>query len=53
MRDGFVSRTANPIENYYRTTMPDSSKRIFKTPNGALNTWRGKNYWLNNISKNI
>lgn len=54
MRDGFVSRKTNPIENYYRTTLPDSLKRIFKTSNGALKylDFR-KNYWLNNISKNI
>jgi len=52
MRDGFVSRTTNPIENYYRTTMPDSLKRIFKTPDGALKYLDvRKNYWLNNISK--
>ena|GEM_PF-1558489 len=54
MRDGFVSRTTNPIENYYRTTMPDSLKRIFKTPHGTLKYLDvRKNYWLNNISKNI
>ncbi len=54
MRDGFVSRTTNPIENYYRTTMPDSLKRIFKTPDGALKYLNiRKIYWLNNISKNI
>jgi hypothetical protein len=54
MRDGFVSRTTNPIENYYRTTMPDSLKRIFKTSHGVLKYLDvRKNYWLNNISKNI
>lgn len=54
MIDGFVSRTTNPIENYYRTTMPDSLKRIFKTPHGALKYLDiRKDYWLNNISKNI
>jgi hypothetical protein len=54
MIDGFVSRTINPIENYYRTTMPDSLKRIFKTPDGALKYLDiRKDYWLNNISKNI
>jgi hypothetical protein len=54
MRDGFVSRTTNPIENYYRTTMPDYLKRIFKTSHGALKflDFR-KKYWLDNISKNI
>jgi transposase-like protein len=54
MRDGFVSRTTNPIENYYRTTLPDYLKRIFKTPHGALKFLDiRKNYWLDNISKNI
>jgi len=54
MRDGFVSRTTNPIENYYRTTMPDSIKRIFKTTHGVLNYLDiRRNYWIDNISKNI
>ncbi len=54
MIDGFVSRTTNPIENYYRTTMPDSLKRIFKTTHGALKYLDiRRDYWLNNISKNI
>ncbi len=54
MRDGFVSRTTNPIENYYRTTMPDSLKRIFKTPEGALKYLDiRRDYWVDNISKNI
>ncbi len=54
MRDGFVSKTTNPIENYYRTTLPDSLKRIFKTPDGVSKYLDiKKNYWLNNISKNI
>ena len=54
MRDGFVSRTTNPIENYYRTTMPDSLKRIFKTTHGVLNYLDiRRDYWIDNISKNI
>ena len=54
MRDGMVSRTTNPIENYYRQTMPSSIKRIFKTPEGVLNFLdkRGE-YWVENISKNV
>lgn len=32
MVDGFVSKTTNPIENYYRQTLPNQLKRIFKTP---------------------
>jgi len=54
MIDEFVSRTTNPIENYYRTTMPDSLKRIFKTTHGALKYLDiRRDYWINNISKNI
>ena len=54
MRDGMVSRTTNPIENYYRQTMPSSIKRIFKTSEGVLNFLdkRGE-YWVENISKNV
>ena len=52
MWDGMVSRTTNPIENYYRQTMPSSIKRIFKTPEGVMNFLdkRGE-YWIENISK--
>lgn len=54
MRDGLVSRTTNPIESYYRNTIPDSLKRIFKTSNGILNYLNvRKDYWIKNISKNI
>jgi len=54
MRDGLVSKTTNPIESYYRNTIPDSLKRIFKTPEGVLNYLNvRKDYWIKNISKNI
>ncbi len=54
MRDGLVSRTTNPIESYYRNTIPDSLKRIFKTQEGVLMFLNGrKDYWIKNISKNI
>lgn len=54
MRDGMVSKTTNPIENYYRQTMPYSLKRIFKTPRGTLNFLdMRKDYWINNISINV
>ena len=54
MRDGLVSRTTNPIESYYRNTIPDSLKRIFKIQEGALMFLNvRKDYWIKNISKNI
>ena len=54
MVDGFVSKTTNPIENYYRQTLPDSLKRIFKTPEGMLNYLNVKRgYWEGNISKKV
>ena len=54
MRDGLVSRTTNPIESYYRNTIPDSLKRIFKTQEGVLKFLNvRRDYWIKNISKNI
>lgn len=54
MREDFVSRTTNPIENYYRNTMPDGLKRIFKTTKGVSNFLDiRRDYWLQNISKNV
>jgi transposase-like protein len=54
MRDKLVSRTTNPIENYYRNTIPDPLKRIFKSPDGVLNYLNTKKeYWIRHISKNI
>jgi transposase-like protein len=53
MRDGLISRTTNPIESYYRNTIPDSLKRIFKTPEGILKFLNVRmDYWIKNISKN-
>lgn len=37
MRDCMVSRTTNPIESYFRNTIPDPLKRIFKTQSGVAN----------------
>jgi hypothetical protein len=36
MRDGFVSKTTNPVENYYRQTDPDQIKKKYKTSQGML-----------------
>jgi transposase-like protein len=54
MRDGLVSRTTNPVEKYYRNTIPDHLKRLFKTTKGTLCYLNIKKYyWIENISKNI
>ncbi|MCS3924730.1 hypothetical protein J2T59_001819 [Methanosalsum natronophilum] len=54
MVDEMISRTTNPIENYYRQTLPDSLKRIFKTPSGILNYLSVKRgYWEGNISNKV
>ncbi len=54
MRDGLVSRTTNPIESYYRNTLPDPLKRIFKTPSGAANFLiLRRNYWIKHIKNYI
>lgn len=54
MRDGLVSRTTNPLESYYRNTIPDSLKRVFKSPDGVLNYLNTRReYWIGHISKNI
>ena len=54
MVDEMVSKTTNPIENYYRQTLPDSLKRIFKTPDGMLNYLSVKRgYWEGNIFKKV
>lgn len=54
MVDEMISKTTNPIENYYRQTLPDSLKRIFKTPNGILNYLSVKRgYWEGNISNKV
>jgi transposase-like protein len=53
MKDGFISRTTNPVENYYRNTIPDNLKRTFKTQKGTLNFLNArKEHWIENISKN-
>lgn len=34
LKDNNISKTTNKIENYFRTTLPKSIKRIFKTTQG-------------------
>lgn len=53
IRDRLVSKTTNPLENY-QNTIPDSLKRIFKSPSGVLNyLMTRRRYWIGHISKNI
>ncbi|RZN44230.1 MAG: hypothetical protein EFT35_00245 [Methanophagales archaeon ANME-1-THS] len=46
MRDGLVSKTTNPLENYYRQTDPESTKKRYKTSRGILSCLAQKMaYW--------
>ena len=46
MRDGLVSRTTNPLENYYRQTDPDQIKKKYKASQGMLSYLARKmDYW--------
>lgn len=36
LRDPSISKTSNPVEEYYRQTSPEKVKRIYKTPHGLL-----------------
>ena len=36
MRDGLISRTSNPVENYHRQTDPEEIKKKYKTFRGIL-----------------
>jgi hypothetical protein len=46
MRDGWVSKTTNPVENYYRQTDPESTKKIYRTSHGVLSYLAQKMvYW--------
>ncbi|MCK9152629.1 IS66 family transposase, partial [Methanobacterium alcaliphilum] len=42
MQDPNISKTNNPVENYYRQTFPKSIKKIFKTIHGTINYLRRK-----------
>jgi hypothetical protein len=46
MRDGLVSKTTNPLENYYQHTDPESVKKKYKTSRGLLSHLALKmEYW--------
>jgi len=46
MRDGLVSKTTNPVENYYRQTNPESTKKRYRTSRGLLSYLAQKMmYW--------
>jgi transposase-like protein len=54
MRDGFVSKTTNPVENYYRQTDPDQIKKKFKTSQGMLSYLAKKmEYWTMKLGRFI
>lgn len=36
LRDPMISKTSNPVEEYYRQTSPEKVKRIYKSSNGLL-----------------
>jgi len=53
-RNPNIPRTTNCNENYYRQTLPDELKRIFKTPNGISNHLQRKmENWTGKHIKNI
>ena len=46
LREGLVSRTTNPVENYYRQTDPEQIKDKYKTDQGILSYLaREMEYW--------
>jgi hypothetical protein len=46
MRDSLVSKTTNPVENYYRQTDPESTKKRYRTGRGVLSYLAQKMaYW--------
>ena len=46
LRDPMISKTSNPLEEYYRQTSPEKVKRIYKTPHGLLKYLRGRaGFW--------
>ena len=52
MRDGFVSKTTNPVENYYRQTDPDQIKKKYKTSQGMLSYLARKmEYWTMKLGR--
>jgi hypothetical protein len=52
MRDGSVSRTTNPVENYYRQTDPEQIKDKYKTDQGILSYLARKmEYWTAKLGR--
>jgi hypothetical protein len=52
MRDGLVSKTTNPVENYYRQTDPESTKKKYRTSRGVLSYLAQKMaYWTVKFGK--
>ena len=52
MRDLSISRTTNPVENYYRQTDPDQIKKRYKTVRGILSYLTGKmEYWTGKFGR--
>lgn len=52
MRDGSVSRTTNPVENYYRQTDSEQIKDKFKTDQGILSYLARKmDYWTAKLGR--
>jgi hypothetical protein len=51
MRDPFVSKTTNPVENYYRQTDPEQIKKRYKMC-GILSYLAGKmEYWTGKFGR--
>jgi transposase-like protein len=36
LRDPMISKTSNPVEEYFRQTSPEKVKRIYKSPHGLM-----------------
>jgi len=54
MRDGLVSRTTNPVENYYRQTDPEQIKDTYKTVQGILSYLARKmDYWTAKLGRDF
>jgi len=54
MRDGLVSRTTNPVENYYRQTDPEQIKDKYKTAQGILSYLARKmDYWTAKLGRDL
>jgi len=47
LRDPLISKTSNPVEEYYRHTSPEKVKRVYKTPHGLLRFLRMQSaFWM-------